>query len=298
MCIIVAKEIGYALPKKAILEQCFKRNPHGAGFMYNHNNKVWVEKGFMDFNSFYERLCLLDSEVDFSNKGLVMHFRISTSGKIDGGNCHPYPIDLDKNELRDTIFNDDNIAMVHNGIIRQYNGIDKLYNDTQLFIQKVVSVIYKHDTSFYKKNEWKHILEELAKSKLCFLNSKGQIYTMSGNSDYIIDNGIIYSNDSYKIPKELNLFNYRNTEQMCLDDDELLLQCTLPYTEEEWQYLFDEGMLEPLDEDEECCGSDELVFYKNTCNNFYLDIDMNLYQTNEEERMLSLIEREVIMITS
>ena len=56
MCIIVAKEKGQKLPSKDILKTCFNNNDDGAGFMYVQDGKVIIDKGYMDFKSFYKRV--------------------------------------------------------------------------------------------------------------------------------------------------------------------------------------------------------------------------------------------------
>lgn len=55
MCVILVKERGIELPTKDILESCWKRNPDGAGFMFNDCDKVVIMKGFMTFEEFYLR---------------------------------------------------------------------------------------------------------------------------------------------------------------------------------------------------------------------------------------------------
>ena len=71
--------------------------------MYVKKGKVNIVKGFMTFDSFYEYLMKLDKLYDLKQKALVMHFRISTQGNVDAGNCHPFPITSSKKMLRSTI---------------------------------------------------------------------------------------------------------------------------------------------------------------------------------------------------
>lgn len=54
---------------------------------------------------------------------------ISTSGKIDEGNCHPYPLTDDSIYLRKTNLRC-SIGIAHNGIIQKYNRKDSVLNDT------------------------------------------------------------------------------------------------------------------------------------------------------------------------
>lgn len=206
MCIIVSKEKGVDLPTKEILEQCFNHNSDGAGLMYAENGKVNIVKGFMDFKSFYEYLMKLDRVYDLKEKALVMHFRISTGGNIDGGNCHPYPISKRKKDLRSKCIKTE-LGMAHNGVISMYSSysVKEELNDTQRFIQNAVAPIYNVDKEFYKDYDIMSLLEDIAGSKLCFLDKNENIYYVG---KFVEDNGIMYSNTSYIPYKTYPVYNY------------------------------------------------------------------------------------------
>ena len=99
MCVILVKKKGIELPTKKVLKCCWERNPDGAGFMFNDYDKVVIMKGFMTFEEFYLRLQTANEFYHLKEKGLVIHFRIATSGLKDKGNCHPYPISNDNLDL-------------------------------------------------------------------------------------------------------------------------------------------------------------------------------------------------------
>ena len=72
MCIIVAKKKGLELPTKEILENCFTANDDGAGISWNTDNgTVIIEKGFMTFNEFYNRLLEIDNEYNLKDRGVL-----------------------------------------------------------------------------------------------------------------------------------------------------------------------------------------------------------------------------------
>ena len=175
MCVIISKEKGKKLPSKEFLYNCFKKNPDGSGFMYEFEHEVYIEKGFMDFDSLYNRLKELDSQINLQTHSLVMHFRISTSGKVDKENCHPYPITQNIDLMRETFLKTKDIAFCHNGIIRNYQSHDKIHNDTQTFGVNVLSVFKEHYPKFYEDKNVLKMLNLLAQSKLCFLDSEGKI---------------------------------------------------------------------------------------------------------------------------
>ena len=56
------EEKGIELPKKDVLESCWRKNPDGAGFMFNDCNKVVIMKGFMTcllYTSLWKNLVLV-----------------------------------------------------------------------------------------------------------------------------------------------------------------------------------------------------------------------------------------------
>lgn len=197
MCIIVSKEKGINMPTKSTLKECFLRNSDGAGLMYTKNNSVVIEKGFMNFGSFYKRIKELKKEFnsDLKDVPMVFHFRIGTQGKNDEFTCHPFMISNKSEDLKRTRVKT-NIGMVHNGIISTYSRVreDNL-SDTQLFIKYCVSIFNKMNRNFYKDDEVLDYLYSVAQSKLCFLDKEGNIYY---RGDFIEDNGIKYSNSTYK----------------------------------------------------------------------------------------------------
>lgn len=193
MCIIVSKEKGVNLPSKEILKRCFDYNNDGAGLMFVDKGRVNIVKGFMTFKGFYEYLTKLDKVYNLKEKALVMHFRISTAGNVDSGNCHPYPVSFKKGDLRSTCIQT-HLGMAHNGIINMYSRGDGDLNDTQTFIQKVVMPLYTLNKEFYKNESIMNMLDDFAGSKLCFLDSNENIYYVG---KFIEDDGVMYSNTSY-----------------------------------------------------------------------------------------------------
>lgn len=206
MCIIVASEKGKKIPSKKILENCFVNNPDGAGIMYYFDNSVIVDKGYMTFKDFYKRVRELEKEIGLTDRSVVFHFRIGTSGKNDEKTCHPYPLTkqtkfLQSRHVRCAI------AMAHNGILSNFvdrTNKDNL-NDTQIFIKKFMYNIYKLSKNFYY-NEYANelIFNTIATNRLCFLTKNDEI-VYYGN--FIEDNGIYYSNNNYKPKIQKTYYN-------------------------------------------------------------------------------------------
>lgn len=210
MCVILVKERGIELPTKDILESCWKRNPDGAGFMFNDCDKVVIMKGFMTFEEFYLRLQTANEFYHLKEKGLVIHFRIATSGLKDKGNCHPYPISNDNLDLRKSFITTE-LGIAHNGIIRSYNGKNNILNDTQLFIKNDLFELNSLDKKFYKNVIFQSMIERLIDgSRLVFLNKKGEIIKLGNwfhNGNYYFSNLNYVSKNTLNINKKPILFD-------------------------------------------------------------------------------------------
>ena len=210
MCVILVKERGIELPTKGVLESCWERNPDGAGFMFNDYDKVVIMKGFMTFEEFYLRLQTANEFYHLKEKGLVIHFRIATSGLKDKGNCHPYPISIDNLDLRKSFITTE-LGIAHNGIIRSYNGKDKILNDTQLFIKNDLFELNSLDKKFYKNVIFQSMIERLIDgSRLVFLNKKGEIIKLGKwfhNGNYYFSNLNHVSKNTLNINKKPILFD-------------------------------------------------------------------------------------------
>lgn len=210
MCVILVKERGIELPTKDVLESCWKRNPDGAGFMFNDCDKVVIMKGFMTFEEFYLRLQTANEFYHLKEKGLVIHFRIATSGLKDKGNCHPYPISNDNLDLRESFITTE-LGIAHNGIIRDYNGKDKILNDTQLFIKNDLFELNSLDKKFYKNVIFQSMIERLIDgSRLVFLNKKGDIIKLGNwfhNGNYYFSNLNHVSKNTLNINKKPFVFD-------------------------------------------------------------------------------------------
>lgn len=195
MCIIVNKPKGVEMPTKEILKNCFTRNSDGAGLMFSLNGKVQIHKGFMDFDSFHKYIKKLDKVHNLKDKAIIMHFRISTGGNVDAGNCHPYPVTKNEESLRKEHVVTD-LGMVHNGIIQMYNTKYGVLNDTQQFIMGCVSTLKDLNEHFLEDKASTTLLGKISgSSRLCFLDGKENV-TMIGS--WYEDNGIYYSNTTYK----------------------------------------------------------------------------------------------------
>lgn len=191
MCIIIYKPTGIENPTWSTLQTCFNSNPHGAGFMYAENGRVYIEKGFMTWTSFKKAFKPFKNRTDLP---LVIHFRITTHGGTEQGLTHPFPLTSNINELKSTRMIT-NVGIAHNGFIALTDYADKGMSDTSEFVRKYANVIIT-SPKWYNNPNANKLLAEVIGSKMLVLSNDGHGEVVGDG--WIEENGVMYSNDSFK----------------------------------------------------------------------------------------------------
>jgi hypothetical protein len=156
----------------------------------------------MDFDSFYA------AYKPHEDKPMAVHFRIKTHGNLDQENTHPFQVGR-------------NLAFIHNGVIQAVDRPDKTKSDTYWFNQKILVPVYKRDSRFIFKDHFKELIKEyIGWSKLVFLNNKGH-YTIINEDKGNWDEGVWYSNSSYKQPRQSSKKIVPFTEQAAPNQQEV-----------------------------------------------------------------------------
>lgn len=178
MCIAIMNPKKVTL-KKQTLRNCWDNNSDGAGMLYVDNGKLKVFKEMDDFNTFYNKY--LDIKKTHKESTIVLHFRISTHGKINKTNCHPFLVDK-------------NIGFVHNGIISgmpHSNDFSDTYMFNELYLKKL-------PRGFEKNEAIKALIEDfIGTNKLIFLDSDNNA-TIFNEKAGTWDNDCWFSNTTYK----------------------------------------------------------------------------------------------------
>lgn len=193
MCIIACKKIGVKPPTDETIKIMFEENPDGAGFMYNINNTVKIEKGFMTLKGLMSRLDSLSKEIDIESTAIVYHFRIGTHGKTIPENTHPFPL-TDNIKLMQKLTCTTKLGIAHNGIFsitpREH------ISDTMEYIASVMYPLSKELRYFYKSKPVGKLFSAASNnSRLAFLSPNGVI-SYIGNFENNKD--IFYSNSGYE----------------------------------------------------------------------------------------------------
>lgn len=178
MCIAILKPKGEII-KKATLKTCFENNDDGAGYMFVKNGALQFVKGFFTFKNFWNSY--VKNVVKNGNPISAIHFRITTHGKTNAENCHPFKID-------------NSLGFIHNGVI-SFVKPDKKKSDTSMFNEHILKRL---PSNFIRNGAICDLIEEsIGSSKLVFLNDRGE-YLISNEELGKWQDNVWYSNDSYQ----------------------------------------------------------------------------------------------------
>lgn len=136
MCIIAYKSPAATFEGHAFewLENCFRRNRDGAGFMYRTTvegkQRVRIVKGLMTLEQWWQAFS--DHNL-IEQSEIVFHFRIATHGGSTAAHTHPFPI-TDDDALLKALDVTAPVGLVHNGVISQMPRQADL-SDTMLFVK-------------------------------------------------------------------------------------------------------------------------------------------------------------------
>ncbi len=182
MCIIAAIPQGQQITK-GTLKRCWENNPHGGGFMYSDGSKVIVYKEMVSFKKYWK--AFHQAKTTYTNSSFVCHFRISTHGKINETNCHPFLVNK-------------GLGFAHNGIIYNAPKSDN-FSDTYMFNEAILKML---PNTFLTNTAMVSMIQHYigTGSKLAFLNTKNEI-TIINESAGVWDDGVWYSNSGYKATK-------------------------------------------------------------------------------------------------
>ena len=176
MCVAVLKPKNSKIDDKT-MEKCWETNPDGGGFMYVNDNKIIIRK---EVDSFEKYISMYRKHERLVDTDFILHFRIATSGLIDVANTHPHKVN-------------DDVYMVHNGVIDRCSVADSEISDTMKFC-KFISNLPNNFTG--NKSMIELITGYIGTDKMIFLNRNGDIKIVNENKG-IWKDGNWYSNGNW-----------------------------------------------------------------------------------------------------
>lgn len=213
MCLIIYKPAGVKNPAEKILRKAIESNKNGFGVMQRVGDNIKITKGLFDINTVIKMVNLVPKHIE-----AAYHFRLATHGTISAANCHPFPLTHHNDALR-AISGTFDTGLVHNGVIHDFGRgglkqeIDSL-SDTMNFV-KHLTKITKQRYTFDRLR--KHIPDRYGKF-IIFTPT----YTFYFGTFYE-DQGLRYSNTSYKDFNDVWGYNKGTNYSNALDEDKVNL---------------------------------------------------------------------------
>lgn len=162
MCLIIQKPANVPIPFD-LLESAFNHNRDGWGVMWAKDGAIQTVKGF-DMASLVEAT---DSP-EFAEKDGFVHLRIGTAGKVNLDNCHPFKVN-------------DNIYLMHNGILGVTQSVSKDMSDTWHFVRNYVEPVLSKYPDAFMNEDWITDMEY-------FIGSGNKLALMNSNGDFSLVN--------------------------------------------------------------------------------------------------------------
>lgn len=179
MCIAILKTKKGVITDSA-LRNSFINNSDGSGIAYTKDNQLIIEKGIFDIDEFINVVRKAEKICD---NNLLIHCRIGTSGNKDELNTHPFYIN-------------NNVCLMHNGILDINVPRDSRINDTQIYINRYLKELNKN-VLMHNKSLHRLIESSIGKrNKFVLMDNKGH-YKILNEKAGQWENDVWYSNTTY-----------------------------------------------------------------------------------------------------
>lgn len=186
MCLLVVCKPN-AIPKREELTEGACANPHGYGFAMIIDGKIFRYRTMSARKAVGK---FIHMRQQYPQGYAIWHARYATHGVKNEDNCHPFQVGDDA----DTV-------LAHNGVLDTFIGKDDKRSDTRIFAEdtlpKLGGVCALEDENLYRMIEgW------ASGSKIAVLttnpNAQYQLYLINEKLGTWDDNGVWWSNSSYK----------------------------------------------------------------------------------------------------
>ena len=197
MCLLVVCSPG-SIPDRADLERGACANPHGYGFALIIGGKVHRYRTMSRkkaVNKFLEMRTL------HPEGHAIWHARYATHGVKNEANCHPFQVGSDE----DTV-------LAHNGVLETHIEPGDRRSDTRIFAEDTLPTL-GGVTALDNENLYILVSKWARGSKIAVLTTnplaKHECYIINEDAGAWDDNGIWWSNESYKpVEKKYPTYSY------------------------------------------------------------------------------------------
>lgn len=167
-------------------------NRDGAGLVWHDGVElrtlkmlVETDSDFIEFRNRYKKA------FKEATSGVVIHFRMATTGEVHKLNCHPFYYEDRKGNVN---------ALVHNGMLQGYGNYNEFLPSAGITSTDTYNFIYKNmdKVNIYNPFEREKI-ERLIGSynKFIIMTDSGDVFILNASSGVWLTDGNWYSNQNY-----------------------------------------------------------------------------------------------------
>lgn len=186
MCLLTVMQ-PYSTPTREQLVQAACNNPHGFGYAIMFGDRIVTGRG-MDAEEIIDRFLAIRERCP--DTWAMFHHRYTTHGDTNKSNCHPFRVG-----------GDEQIVLAHNGIIPINLPKGERRSDTRVFAEDELPHLLEYLDC---DNGYEELEDYIGWSKVCIFSISPKleqnVYILNESSG-TWDNGIWWSNDSYKPSK-------------------------------------------------------------------------------------------------
>lgn len=249
------------------MRDMYDYNSDGAGIAYVLNNKLYIEKGFMEFRDFERALAGIEKRLrkaGTSTKDILMafHFRIGTHGPNSAPLTHPFPI-ANQTKLFDALDLRTDVGMMHNGIINTVTPKNNV-SDTVQYVRDIMYPLYQSDPKFFKNPHFQTLMTNTNDGSRFVILDKDSDYELIGTwKTSTKAPGVFFSNLNHENPYSRYGYTYN----------------TAKYGNKKYVYMRElpAGYLRGLDSDKPLGPTDVTEIKKNNKITYYVDYLGSVY---------------------
>ena len=191
MCLAIYKPAGVEVPHKN-MRNGFENHSDGAGIAWAANGVLHLKKGMFKVDE------VIEQYEKVKQYPCLIHFRKATHGKIDAVNCHPF------------LFDDNKLALVHNGILSIKCSIEGL-SDTAHFVKQVLEPLIKNYRIPINDGALNYLITtSIGTDRLAIMDRNGITYIFNENGGTWEEN-VWYSNTTFRYSYKANIYDYSHS---------------------------------------------------------------------------------------
>ena len=178
MCLAIYKPADKKITRDH-LKNGFENHSDGSGIAWAENGQLHVKKGMFKFDEFYAQYEAVQ------HLPCLIHFRKATHGTVGEANCHPF------------LFNDNKLALIHNGVINIKCSIDGL-SDTAHFVKLVLEPLVKIHNLAINNGALNYLIcTSIGTDKMAVMDDNGKTFIFNEEKGNWED-GVWFSNQTFR----------------------------------------------------------------------------------------------------